>query len=430
MIGLIDCNNFYVSCERAFRPDLDGVPVGVLSNNDGCVIARSNELKALGVEMGTPAFELKQLLRQRRIVLLSSNYELYGDMSSRVQRVLEEFSAGVEPYSIDEMFVRFDGFAPEQMHDHAQELFTKVRRFTHIPVSVGIAPTRTLAKLANRMAKKVPLYGGVCVMRPGTEECEALLKQVAIGDVWGVGRRLVERLALLGLHSARDLAQADAKQIRRRFSVTLERTCLELKGIPCIEMNDPGDARQRIMTSRSFGRLTDDRQQIHQAIRQFAQRSAEKLRAQDSLTRAVYVFLKTNRHRPDLPQYSPSAIVELPSPSDDSRAILHAASQALDAIYRPRYRFMKAGVMLVDLIDANREQLSLLDTPQSQAESARSEQLMSALDQLNQRMGKGTVTFGRADAGAAWHLRCANRTPRWTTRWDELPVVRPGRLRR
>ncbi|WP_163560944.1 Y-family DNA polymerase [Halomonas sp. NO4] len=285
MIGLIDCNNFYVSCERAFQPRLAGVPVGVLSNNDGCVIARSNELKTLGVEMGTPAFELQPLLRQRRIELLSSNYELYGDMSSRVKQVLEEFSAGVEPYSIDEMFVRFDGFAPEQLHAHAQELFTNVRRYTHIPVSVGIAPTRTLAKLANRVAKKLPIYGGVCILTPETTKCEELLQQIALGDVWGVGRRLVERLALLGLHSARDLAQANPKQIRRRFSVTLERTCLELKGIPCIEMNDPGEARQRIMTSRSFGRLTDCHVEIHQAIRQFAQRSAEKLRQQESAER-------------------------------------------------------------------------------------------------------------------------------------------------
>ncbi|MDI5891820.1 Y-family DNA polymerase [Halomonas sp. LR5S20] len=424
MIGLIDCNNFYVSCERAFQPRLEGVPVGVLSNNDGCVIARSNELKALGVEMGTPAFEMRPLLRRHRIQLLSSNYELYGDMSSRVQQVLEEFSAGVEPYSIDEMFVRFDGFAPEQMHAHAQELFTKVRRFTHVPVSVGIAPTRTLAKLANGAAKKIPIYGGVCVLSPGSAECEALLQQVALSDVWGVGRRLVEQLGLLGMQTAWDLAQADPKKIRQRFSVTLERTCLELKGVPCIEMNDPGEARQRIMTSRSFGRLTDNRQEIHQAIRQYAQRSAEKLRAQDSVARAVYVFLKTNRHRPDLPQYSPSTIVELPQPTDDSLDILHAASQAFNSIFRPHYRFMKAGVMLIDLVDANRQQLSLLDTTQSRADRERNDRLMVTLDNLNRRMGRGTVTFGRPSPGAAWHLRCANRTPRWTTRWDELPKVR------
>ena len=424
MIGLIDCNNFYVSCERVFQPRLEELPVGVLSNNDGCVIARSNELKALGVEMGTPAFELKALLQQGRIRLLSSNYELYGDMSARVQSVLEEFSAGVEPYSIDEMFVRFDGFGHDQLLSHCRDLHCKVRQFTGIPVSVGVAPTRTLAKLANRAAKKVPAYRGVCVLPVDSTEMKNLLRHTDLGDIWGVGRRLVERLALMGVHSAWDLAQADPKQIRQRFSVTLERTCLELKGIPCIEMNDPGEARQRIMTSRSFGRMTDSREEVHQAIRQFAQRSAEKLRGQDSLARAVYVFLKTNRHRPDLPQYSPSAVVELPCPSDDSRDILLAANQAFAAIYRPRYRFMKAGVMLVDLVDANRVQLSLLDTPESQARRERSDRLMATLDALNHRMGRGTVTFGRASPKAAWQLRCANRTPRWTTRWDELPQLR------
>ncbi len=426
MIGLIDCNNFYVSCERVFQPRLEGQPVGVLSNNDGCVIARSAEIKALGVEMGTPAFELKALLRQGRIRLLSSNYELYGDMSGRVQSVLEEFSAGVEPYSIDEMFVRFDGFAHDQMLAHCRDLHHKVRHFTGIPVSVGVAPTRTLAKLANRAAKKIPGYRGVCVLPPGDPETAGLLQRTELGDVWGVGRRLVERLALMGIRSAWDLAQADPKEIRRRFSVTLERTALELRCIPCIEMNDTDEPHQRIMTSRSFGKLTEDRGEIHEALRQFGQRSAEKLRAQDSLARAVYVFLKTNRHRPDLPQYSPGAVVELARPTDDSREILHAVSQAFDAIYRPHYRFMKAGVMLIDLIDANRQQMSLLDTPQSAEERECSERLMATLDALNQRMGRGTVKLGMPTPNAAWHLRCANRSPRWTTRWEELPAVHMG----
>lgn len=423
MIGLIDCNNFYVSCERVFQPRLEGLPVGVLSNNDGCVIARSNELKALGVEMGTPAFELKGLLRQGRIRLLSSNYELYGNMSARVQAVLEEFSAGVEPYSIDEMFVRLHGFEHEQLLTHCRELHHKVRRFTGIPVSVGVAPTRTLAKLANRAAKKVPGCRGVCVLLAGSPETARLLQHTELSEVWGVGRRLVERLALMDIRTAWDLAQADPKAIRRRFSVTLERTALELRGVPCTEMNDADESRQRIMTSRSFGKLTDNRDAIHEALRQFGQRGAEKLRAQNSLARAVYVFLRTHRHRPDLPQYSPGVVVELARPTDDSREILHAVGQAFAAIYRPHYRFMKAGVMLLDLIDTHRQQLSLLETPRSAAERERSERLMATLDDLNQRMGRGTVKLGMPSPGAAWHLRCANRSPRWTTRWKELPII-------
>ncbi|MBZ0331666.1 Y-family DNA polymerase [Halomonas sp. ANAO-440] len=424
MIGLVDCNSFYVSCERVFQPRLDGQAVGVLSNNDGCLIARSNEIKALGIAMGTPAFKLQHLVRQGRIHLLSSNYELYGDMSQRVQSVLEEYAPNVEPYSIDEMFLRFDGFEPTQLLDHARQLHHKVRQYTGIPVSVGIAPTRTLAKLANRAAKKIPAYGGVCVLQAESTETRALLKRLELGKFWGVGRRLAERLAMLGIHTGWDLAQADPKRIRRQFSVTVERTALELRGIPCIEMNDFHEPRQRIMTSRSFGKLTDSLDEIREAIRQHGQRSAEKLRRQGSLARAVLVFLKTNPFRDDLPQYSPSLAVELPRPTDDSRNILDAAGTALQRIYRKGYRYQKGGVMLLDLIDADRQQLSLLDTPQSDADRQRSQKLMGVMDELNQRMGRGTVKLGTPSPGAAWHLRCDNLTQRYSTRWEELPAAR------
>ncbi|MCE9680751.1 Y-family DNA polymerase [Halomonas alkalisoli] len=424
LIGLVDCNSFYVSCERVFQPRLRGLPVGVMSNNDGCVIALSNELKALGIKMGTPAFEIQHLMRQGRIHLLSSNYELYGDMSQRVQSVLEEFAPAVEPYSIDEMFVRFDGFEPDQLLEHARQLHHKVRQYTGIPVCVGVAPTRTLAKLANRAAKKIPGYGGVCVLQAESVETHALLRRFELGDLWGVGRRLVERLAVLGIRTGWDLAQADPKRIRRQFSVTLERTALELRGISCIEMNDFHEPRQRIMTSRSFGKLTDNLGEVREAIRQHGQRSAEKLRHQGSLARAVLVFLKTNPFRDDLPQYSPSLAVELPRPTDDSREILSAAGHALQRIYRKGYRYQKGGVMLLDLIDADRLQLSLLDTPQSDAERQRSQSLMATMDELNRRMGRGTVKLGTPSPGAVWHLRCNHLTQRYSTRWEELPAVK------
>ncbi|MCE9663698.1 Y-family DNA polymerase [Halomonas sp. M5N1S17] len=424
LIGLVDCNSFYVSCERVFQPRLVGRPVGVLSNNDGCVIALSNELKALDITMGMPAFKLQHLVGQGRIRLLSSNYELYGDMSQRVQAVLGEFSAGVEPYSIDEMFVRFDGFEPGQLLEHARQLHHKVRQYTGIPVCVGVAPTRTLAKLANRAAKKIPAYGGVCVLRAESVETRALLRRFELGDLWGVGRRLVERLAVLGIRTGWDLAQADPRWIRRQFSVTVERTALELRGTPCIEMNDVDEARQRIMTSRSFGKLTDNLGEIREAIRQHGQRGAEKLRSQGSLARAVLVFLKTNPFRNDLPQYSSSLAVELPRPTDDSREILSAAGQALQRIYRKGYRYQKGGVMLLDLIDADRQQLSLLDTPQSTADRQRSQSLMATMDELNRRMGRGTVKLGTPSPGAAWHLRCNHLTQRYSTRWEELPAVK------
>ncbi|WP_136067110.1 Y-family DNA polymerase [Modicisalibacter radicis] len=424
MIGLVDCNNFYVSCERAFQPHLEGVPVGVLSNNDGCVIARSAEIKQIGIEMGTPAFQIQHLVRQRRVVLLSSNYELYGDMSSRVQSVLEEFAPEVEPYSVDEMFVRFHGFEAAALTDHCRRLRHQVRQYTGIPVSIGVAPTRTLSKLANHAAKKVSGYGGVCVLTGDGPDTKGLLQRVKLDGIWGVGRRLVERLHIMGIKTAWDLRNEDPKRIRRRFSVTLERTVLELKGIPAIEMNDFAEPKQRIMTSRSFGKLTGDLGEIREAIRQHGQRGAEKLREQRSLTRAVLVFLKTNPHRQDLRQHSPSIIVELNRPTDDSRPILQAAQHALNRIYLKGHLYMKAGVMLIDLVDADRQQLSLLDTPQSDADRQRSAKLMATMDELNKTMGRGTVRLGMPTDGAAWHLRCANRTPRWTTRWNEIPAAK------
>lgn len=424
MIGLLDCNNFYVSCERVFQPQLNSRPVGVLSNNDGCVIALSRELKALGVTLGTPAFQLDYLTRQRRIDLLSSNYELYGDMSRRVQEVLRELTAGVEPYSIDEMFLRFDGFEHAQLLEHARELYRKVYQYTGIPVCVGVAPTHTLAKLANRVAKTIPAYQGVCVLRAESPETRALLQRATLRSIWGIGRRLAERLALSGFKNAWELAQADTRRLRRHYSATLVRTALELRGIPCIEMNDLDGARQRIMTSRSFGKLTNSLDDIRAAVRQHGQLGAARLRQQNSLARAVLVFLETHPHRTDLAQYSPRLALELPYPTDDSRQILQVAGSAVQRIYRQGYQYQKAGVMLLDLITAQQQQLSLLDTPQSERERQRSQQLMATIDALNQRMGRGTIKLGAPSPGATWQLRCAKLTQRYTTHWDELPVAR------
>lgn len=420
MIGLVDCNNFYVSCERVFNPKLEGRPVGIMSNNDGCIIARSNELKALGIEMGTPAHHVRHLVDSGEVILYSSNYELYGDMSNRVQGILEQETAGVEPYSIDEMFVRMDGFEPEALLAHAKSLHWKIRRYTGIPVCVGVAATHTLAKLANRVAKKHPAYPGVCILYADSVKAKHLLQQIEVSDVWGVGRRLNERLQILGINTAWDLREADAKRLRRKFSVNMERTVLELRGISCLEMNDLHEPRKRIMTSRSFGRTTEQLSDLQSAVRHHAQRGAEKLREQKSLARAVLVFLKTNRFRPDLPQYSPSLVVELERPSQDTRDILHAAQEALHKIYRPKYGYKKAGVMLIDLTDENRQQLSLMDTPQTEGERQRSQKLMATMDALNEKMGKGTVRLGLSEKNAPWHLRCAHRSPRYTTNWDEL----------
>ncbi len=424
MIGLVDVNNFYVSCERVFQPKLEGRPVGIMSNNDGCVIARSAELKALEIPMGTPAFKLDGLRRRGEIHLLSSNYELYGDMSARLCQLLRDACPEVAPYSIDEMFIYLEGLDTAQCEALGRRLRQRIRRHLGLPVCVGLAPTHTLAKLANHLAKQDPDYQGVCVFNGQDQTTAALLKRSTVARVWGIGHRLAERLAISGIKTAWDLRESDIKQLRKRFSVVVARTALELRGTPCMHMNALNQPRQRIMTSRSFGQPTGVFADVHNALRRHAQRSAEKLRGQHSLARAVMVFLTTNRHRRDQPQYFPHALIALPSPSDDTRVILDAVRQGLEQIHRPRSRFMKAGVMLLDLVDAEQHQLSLLHPPTRD----RHPFLMATVDQINQRMGQGTISFGMTDAPAAWQLRCAHRSDRFTTRWDELMkvVTHPG----
>ncbi|WP_346797488.1 Y-family DNA polymerase [Halomonas sp. Bachu 37] len=423
MIGLVDGNNFYVSCERVFKPSLQGVPVGVLSNNDGCVIARSQELKALGIAMGTPAFKLEAQVRRGELFLLSSNYELYGDMSSRVLEVLQEFSPDVAPYSIDEMFIHLDGHQTNECLEIGRSIHARVRRYTGIPVCVGLAPTHTLAKLANHAAKVDRHHRGVCLLAGDDAATRGVLQRTPVNAVWGVGRRLAERLAAGGIKTAWELRCSDIKTLRRRFSVTLARTAMELGGTPCLDMNAFDQPRQRIMTSRSFGRATGAWADVQEAVRHHAQRGAEKLRAQNSLARAVLVFLNTNRHRRDLPQSFPHVVAELPYPTQESRQIIATAQRALRQAYRPRYRYMKAGVMLLDLVDAANYQMPLLGTPPDAAESTRNRQLMETLDSINRTMGHGTIAFGLARRQAAWPLRCGHLSRRYTTRWNELLEV-------
>ena len=415
MIGLVDANNFYVSCELVFNPTLEGKPVGVMSNNDGCVIARSAEMKALEIPMGTPSFQLEGLRRRGEIHLLSSNYELYGDMSARLAQLLRDACPDVAPYSIDEMFIYLDGFSDAQCQALGEVVRRRVRRYLGLPVCVGLAPTHTLAKLANHVAKQQPHYQGVCLLTANSPTTTALLKQLSVNDVWGVGRRLAERLAVSGIRTAWQLRECDPKQLRKRFSVVLARTALELRGTSCLEMNALEAPRQRIMTSRSFGQATGVKAELHAALRRHAQRSAEKLRQQKSLTRAILLFLNTNRHRKDQPQLSPSAMIPLASPRDDTRIILEAVREGLEQMYRPGFQFMKAGVMLLDLVDAQQYQLSLLQ-PSHKAHP----HLMNTVDAINQRMGQGTIRFGMTEAEAPWQLRCAHRSNRYTTCWDEL----------
>lgn len=419
MIGLIDCNNFYASCERVFNPKLEGKPIGILSNNDGCVIARSNELKPL-VPMGMPAYKIEPQIR-KKIKLLSSNYELYGDMSQRVFDTVRHYTADIEPYSIDEAFIHLNGF--NNVLTHCQNLKTIVKRDTGIPVSIGIAPTRTLAKLANHIAKKQPIHQGVYCLPTNREAIKTILKQFSIEDIWGVGWRIAQRLKVLDIHTAWDLHQANLKQIRQLFSVVLERTVLELRGINCIELDDLSTPKKNIMTSRSFGHLTSDLFDIQEAIRVHASRGAEKLRKQKSVASAVLVFLKTNRFRPELPQYNPSIVVPLLSTTDDSRLIIHAAQKGLQSIYKKGYLFMKSGVMLLDLKAKDDYCQSDLFIPDI-LETQKSEQLMKTMDYINQKMGKNTIHLGGIRQTAAWQIKRDMLSQRYTTRWEELPFAK------
>lgn len=419
MIGLIDCNNFYASCERVFNPKLEGKPIGILSNNDGCVIARSNELKPL-VPMGMPAYKIEPKIREK-IKLLSSNYELYGDMSQRVFDTVRHYTADIEPYSIDEAFIHLNGF--NNVLTHCQNLKTIVKRDTGIPVSIGIAPTRTLAKLANHIAKKQPIHQGVYCLPTNQEAIKTILKQFSIEDIWGVGWRIAQRLKVLDIHTAWDLHQANLKQIRQLFSVVLERTVLELRGINCIELDDLSTPKKNIMTSRSFGHLTSDLFDIQEAIRVHASRGAEKLRKQKSVASAVLVFLKTNRFRPELPQYNPSIVVPLLSTTDDSRLIIHAAQKGLQSIYKKGFLFMKSGVMLLDLKAKDDYCQSDLFIPDI-SETQKSEQLMKTMDYINQKMGKNTIHLGGIRQTAAWQIKRDMLSQRYTTRWEELPFAK------
>ncbi|WP_392560239.1 Y-family DNA polymerase [Orbus mooreae] len=421
MIGLVDCNNFYASCERVFNPKLEGEPIGILSNNDGCVIARSNELKPL-VPMGIPAFKILPAIR-KQVTLLSSNYELYGDMSRRVFNTVRDYTADVEPYSIDEAFIALDGFS--DVISHCQHIRAVVKRDTGIPVSIGIASTRTLAKVANHIAKKQAAYQSVCYLANDSALLIEALKQFPVGDVWGVGRRIAEKLQVLGIHTAWDLRQANTKQIRQQFSVVLERTVLELQGTSCIELDDLSTPKQNIMTSRSFGQLTGNLFDLQEAIRVHASRGAEKLRHQHSVASAVLVFLKTNRFREDVVQYHPSIVVPLLSSTDDSRLIIQAAQKGLQAIYKKGVLFMKAGVMLLDLRPKNTDtQFDLFETSNKVEQKQKSDRLMQTLDAINQKMGKHTVQLGGVRKQAPWQIKRELLSPRYTTRWDELLAVK------
>ena len=422
MFALVDANNFYVSCHRVFDPSLKGKPVVVLSNNDGCCVARSNEVKALGVKMTTPWFQIQDLARQHGIIAFSSNYTLYGDLSRRFHRVVGQFSPEQEIYSIDESFVSLDGFSHLDLTEYGQSIRERVLQWVGLPVCVGIAPTKTLAKLANHVAKKREQYQGVFeYTKLSPEDRTALLDSIAVGEVWGIGRRIAERLEKLGITTVLQLRDADPKQIRQQFSVVVERTVMELNGYPCLHLEETVPAKKEIVSSRSFGQRVTRYEDLEEAVATYAARAAEKLRQQGSVTSALQVFLQTNPHKTDEPQYFPGIVVPLVQSTDDTAELIRQALRGLKQIYKTGYRFQKAGVMLMGLHAAGTRQSDLFcDITNG---TSKSDELMRTLDSINRRMGTGTLRFAAEGLHHRWKVRTDYPSPKYTTRWGELPIA-------
>jgi DNA polymerase V len=434
MYALVDGNNFYVSCERVFRPSLIGRPVVVLSNNDGCAIARSNEAKALGVKMGAPWFQIRHFEESHGLVALSANFPLYGDMSDRMMSLAAGLGHRQEIYSIDESFVDLSGIGGE-LTRRGRIIRQRILKWIGVPCGIGMGATKTLAKLANHIAKTAERKPGsypvehaqVCNLMPlESLALDALLDATGVGEVWGVGRRIGAQLQEVGIHTALDLARLDPAMVKRRWSVVLERTVRELQGTPCIGLEHQPPAKQQIACTRSFGQTVLDLAVLQQAVTEFASRAAQKLRHQNGHASQVLTFIRTSPFRAQDAQYSRSTVVPLRRPCSDTRSIIQAALAGLQAIYRPGYRYAKAGVMLLDIAPASYVQQELL-LEDSDVEDAKADHLMQALDAINQRFGRGTVSLasgGQRTNVRAWGMKQERRTPGYTTDWEGLAVVR------
>ena len=418
MFALVDCNNFYVSCERVFNPKLAGKPVIVLSNNDGCVVARSNEAKALGIGMAVPYFKVKDMSDANDVIVLSSNYALYGDISQRVMSILRQFEAEVECYSIDEAFLKLPESVPGGLEQYSQQIRTIVKQHTGIPVSIGIACTKTLAKVANRLAKKIESCKGVSIIDSGTD-MDQLLDTIEVEDIWGIGNKTALKLQYNGITTARQLKDASDMWVRKWFSITGLRTVTELRGISCIPLEEAPPARKSIMSSRSFGERVKSLEYLEEAISTFAARIAEKLRKHKLLASCVHIQLATNRHKKNMAQYYASPAVELPYPTAATPVILSAALAVMRKVFRDGFEYQKAGVMVTGLTASETPQLNLFER-----ENPKTLKLMDALDSINDRWGKNALEYASNGINKAWTMRRDRKTPSYTTCWHEIPVVK------
>jgi len=412
--ALIDCNSFYASCERVFRPDLLRTPIVVLSNNDGCVIARSADAKPY-VKMGALFHEIRGDLRRHGIVAFSSNYALYGDISERVMSILESRFPAIEVYSIDEAFADVSGL-PGSLEDLGRSVRAEVLLKTGIPVGIGIASSKTLAKLANHAAKRWQAQtGGVVDLRDPLRR-DKLLKVMPVEEVWGIGRRMKVHLEAMQINSAWDLAQTDAWTLRQRFNVVVEKTARELRGVPCLELEDAAPSKQEICTSRSFGKRLRELPPIQEAIAAYASRAAEKLRQQHSVCRKIRVSLRTGMFNPDEAKYANGILCQLPYPTDDTRLITEAAQRCITQLYRSGFAYAKAEILLLDLCQRNQYTTDLFAPEQP----ARTDRLMSVLDQINHKWGRGTLHPARLKPNPDWGMRQEMLSPSYTTDLRQL----------
>lgn len=416
--ALIDCNNFYVSCERLFDPKLEGKPVVVLSNNDGCVVSRSNEAKEIGVAMGVPYFKVAYLEKQKGLIARSSNYALYGEMSSRVMKLLSGFAPGQEVYSIDECFLSVGGL-PNAVQT-GRELKSIVKQYLGLPVCVGIAPTKTLAKLSNNIAKSTARFNGVFDYTALSEEKQAqVLKAMAVSKVWGIGRNLTEKLQGRGIYTAYDLRQADADQVGKLFSVVVKRTILELRGEACIGLEHVGEARKQILSSRSFGRNVFELSELEEAVAQYATRACEKLRRDCSVASEVQVSVRTSAYSDA--SFADSKVIVLPYATDDTMVLVKTAIEALRQVYQKGYSYQKASVSFGKVQPKEGRQISLF-APSGAEE--KSEKMMKALDAANSRWGRGTIFLAAEGIEKPWQMKAEHKSPAYVSDWNDLPRVK------
>ena len=416
-IALIDCNSFYASCERIFNPKLLGKPIVVLSNNDGCIITRSAEAKALGIKMGEPYFKAKKIIEKNNVKVFSSNYSLYGDISQRVMEILLGFSPEVEIYSIDEAFLNFKGFKNHELLTYCKHIRQTIKQWVGIPVSIGVGSTKTLSKIANHLAKKEADYEGICILK-GDGKIEEALNRIEVGDVWGIGRRLSKFLRNYEVHTAKQFTLLDRRWIRKNMGVVGEKIQLELRGISCLDLELLPSPKKSCCVSRSFRRPIEKIEELQESIANYGSRVAEKIREEGLIAQSMSIFVLTNHFNKKEKQYSSSIKLQLDYPTSDSKLIVKRAVEGIKRIYKEGYRYKKAGIILYELHSSSSVR-GLLDY-----DKPRTDSLMRSLDEINYRYGSATLRLAAEGIRRSWHMRREKVSPCYTTSFDQLMIVK------